>query len=460
MTVQVVNQHRALGIDKVSPLVITEYIGLSTDVKPTDCNENSTFEEEDTGKVYKFNGIKWNIHDIGDMRNNSLYDNSGKESFNSVFGDRIMAKRKAKFSANFNYPTDSRIVIKTQTDGGTVGLVGNLLTLSTSTNSLGIARVQTLENLRYFAGREAELMATAKFTQGVENSAQRAGLFDDQDGFWIGYNGTQFGVGIRKGGVDIFIPQSSFNIDKVDGTGKSEHILNTLKLNIYRISYGYLGIAPVTFQVYGGRIKGWITIHSYDITNISDVTHINKPYLPLRSEVINSGNTSNIVLQSGSIYCGVIDGDASSVDASSREFSFKRSATITAGTALVVAMHNKATYGGTANKVEDLLLKVGIAVEGTKPVRVDLYRPAIPPVGGTWIDIDTANSNSEYNITATVDLTGAQIRDSWALGKSDSLNVEVVNLNLLLPPDSYGVFVATSTGNFDIEFNHRWAELF
>lgn len=460
MAIQVINQIQARSITSHSPYVITQLIGLSTDIKPMNYERGSTLDETDTGNIYKFDGTVWYLDEISDNRNMAIYDNSGKESFNSVFGDRITAKRKAKFSANFNYPTDSRVSIKTQTNGGTVGLVTNLLTLSTGTNVGGIARIQTLENLRYFAGREAEMMATAKFTQGVINSAQRAGLFDDQDGFWIGYSGVQFGVGIRKGGVDTFIPQTTFNIDKVDGTGKSGFNLNTLKLNIYRISYGYLGIAPVTFQIYGGRIRGWVTVHSYDITNISDGTHINKPYLPLRSEVINSGNNTNLVLQSGSIYCGVIDGDASSVDASSREFSFKRSATITAGTSLVVAMHNKATYGGTANKVEDLLLKVGMAVEGTKPVRIDLYRPAIAPTGGTWIDIDTANSNSEYNITATIDLTGASIRDSWALGKSDSLNAEVTNLNLLLPPDSYGVFVATSTGNFDIEFNHRWSELF
>ena len=52
-----------------------------------------------------------------------------KNSFfgTTISGDRITGKRKAKFSANFNYPTDNRVVNTTQTNGGTVGLVGNLL---------------------------------------------------------------------------------------------------------------------------------------------------------------------------------------------------------------------------------------------------------------------------------------------------------------------------------------------
>lgn len=460
MTVQVINQIQTRSIDKSAPFTLTEYLALSTDIKPTDCNRGSTLEETDTGITWQFDGMSWFVDEVKSIRvaqNNSLYDASGKEYFNSVFGDRIIGKRKAKFSANFNYPTDSRVVTNTTLNGGTVSLALNLLNLSTGTASNGVARVQTLENLRYFAGREAELMATAKFTLGVANSSQRAGLFDDQDGMWIGYSGINFGVGVRKGGNDTFVAQTSFNKDKLDGNGKSGFLIDTTKLNIFRVSYGYLGIAPICFQVYGGIDRGWITFHVYDITNISTGTHINKPYLPVRSEVINNGNTTNIVLQSGSLYAGTIDGDGNAVDASSREFSYKRSASQTAGVDnLVVVIHNKATYGGTANKVEDLLLKIGIAVEGTKPVRVDLYRPAVTPTGGTWIDIDTPNSNSEYNISATVNLTGAQIRDSWALSKSDSINVDVSYLNLLLPPDGYAVFVATSTGNYDLEWNHRW----
>lgn len=36
-----------------------EYMGLSTDSKPTDCKTGSIFVEVDTGKVFFFSGSVW-----------------------------------------------------------------------------------------------------------------------------------------------------------------------------------------------------------------------------------------------------------------------------------------------------------------------------------------------------------------------------------------------------------------
>ena len=38
---------------------VREYLGLSTDVKPTDCDPGSTFLETDTKDVYIYDGITW-----------------------------------------------------------------------------------------------------------------------------------------------------------------------------------------------------------------------------------------------------------------------------------------------------------------------------------------------------------------------------------------------------------------
>lgn len=38
---------------------LSEYIGLSTDIKPTDCNVGSTFLEIDLGRLFIFDGVNW-----------------------------------------------------------------------------------------------------------------------------------------------------------------------------------------------------------------------------------------------------------------------------------------------------------------------------------------------------------------------------------------------------------------
>ena len=61
MAIQVINQKRPIPYNKSTPFVITEYIGLSTDIKPLDCERGSTLKELDTDKIYLFNGQSWEV---------------------------------------------------------------------------------------------------------------------------------------------------------------------------------------------------------------------------------------------------------------------------------------------------------------------------------------------------------------------------------------------------------------
>lgn len=388
-------------------------------------------------------------------------DSSGKEAFNGIFGDRFVAQRLPAISSNFNYPVDTRKITTTVINSATAGLSGNLLSLVSGINAAGSCSIQTKESLRYQAGRDGEIMFTALYDTGVANNTRKIGLYDPNDGFWIGYVGIDFGVGIRKNTADIFIKKSDWNYDKLDGNGNSKFTIDTTKMNIYRITYGYLGVAPVIYQVYGGIEKGWITFHVYDVANKQTGTHIASPYLPIRVENTNTGNTTSVKIQSGSIYCGTIDG-AGTGDSSSREFSRKISmAGVTAGAdKVIIIFHNKTTLGGVTNKVQDLLTRIGIGVDGTKTVNITLYKLSAVPTGTIFTDVDTANSNMETSTAGVISLVGSEILASWSLGKTDSTNIDVSKDNLILNPNEYAVFTFTSTGTSDIEFSNRWSELF
>lgn len=59
MTIKTINQIQPRSIDVSCPFTSTEMLGLSTDAKPTNVGAGSTFEETDTGNVYKFDGSAW-----------------------------------------------------------------------------------------------------------------------------------------------------------------------------------------------------------------------------------------------------------------------------------------------------------------------------------------------------------------------------------------------------------------
>lgn len=48
-----------VSIIKIIGSNIYEYVGLSIDTKPTDCGENSSFFEYDTGDIYYFHNDTW-----------------------------------------------------------------------------------------------------------------------------------------------------------------------------------------------------------------------------------------------------------------------------------------------------------------------------------------------------------------------------------------------------------------
>lgn len=434
------------------------YTGLSSDTKPDAPSVGSKFWETDTNIIKKFDGFTWGI-DVESIP--SYKDKNGNENFNAPFGEKYVAHRSPAISANFNYPTDTRKVIITQNNGATVTKDTSLLTLNSGVLSNGEAIIQSKENVRYRAAREVEIMATIRFDPPVEGNSRRFGLYSEDNGVYVGYENLEFGVSIRKNNVATFIPQSDWNGDKCDGTGRSGAIWDFTKLNIIRISFTYLGAGPISYQWYSGVSRGWITFHVHETANISNSTHIDIPYLPIRASNRNNGNTTDVKMYSGSVYTGTIDG-AGSFDSSSREFSRRISKlALSAGTDTpIIIFHNKLTYQGVANRIDDQLLRVGVGVEGNKPVTITLYKLKVIPTGGTWSDVDTMNSNMEVNTTATIDLTNAEILMAWELGKSASTNDSVYDLNLLLFPDEYATFTYTSTGISDVNLSNRWSERF
>ena len=155
----------------------------------------------------------------------STFDPSNRQSMNTVFGEKIIGIRKPSIASQFMYPVPADRVTVVQENGGTISQVENLLVGQTGTASNGEASVTTRENVRYFPGNEAYCFFTAIYTEGVEDSIQRAGLLNDDDGFWIGYEGADFCIGRKRVGTEYVTTQEDFNVDKLDGTGDSGFVI-------------------------------------------------------------------------------------------------------------------------------------------------------------------------------------------------------------------------------------------
>jgi hypothetical protein len=379
-------------------------------------------------------------------------DHNRRTALNSVFGDRLIGQRKPSLAAQFQYGLAGDDADVTIVGSGAYTIEESLLKLNTGTDSNGSVIIQSTNYVRYIPGHEAYLYFTYAFTQGVANSYQYAGLYDDNDGYYIGFNGTDFIAGRRRNGTDY---QQTIDITKVLPLER----FDPTKGNVYAITFGYLGFAPINFSVLDSD-GIWRNIARIEYPNTERDTHITQTNLPVRAEVTNTGNTTDLEALSGSLSAGIVDG--AGADPSVRSFTYKSGLIpLTAtGNVLIVAFRSKTTYNSIENRISSLLTLISAATDISKIAQWSLYDNP-PYTGGTWTSVNT-DSVLEYSTDTTItSFTGKTFID-WTMSRLDTFFENVKDFNLLLRPGRAAAFVLQVPGgtNGDVNLSIRWDELF
>lgn len=389
----------------------------------------------------------------------SRYDSAGRASNNSVFGEKLVGVRKPTIASQFQYGFNTYEAVSSFLNGGSVSNADAMSTISTGTATNGYAMLQSKRALRYVPGSEAYLFGTNVFSTPKENSFQRGGLFDDQNGFFIGYEGTVFGVSRRRAGTTTFVPQSQFNLDKLDGTGESGFEIDPTKGNVYAIKFGYLGFATIYFEVLSTEGK-WITFHKIEYPNTATVPHIANSMLPVRSEVGNTGNNTDMRLSTGSVSAGIVNG--SNADPATRAFSAQAPTTsVTTTSGVLVSFKNKTTYNSITNYVSALLDLISIAIDGNKNMVLQLWKNPTLTNTPTWADVDV-NSVLQRATNATITAGTGQLLLSINLQKVGDFFQYVDKLDFLLYAGEHACFTWTTTSGVtsQVDLGIRWSELF
>jgi len=331
----------------------------------------------------------------------SLIQNLSSPGFVTVFGDEIVASRQDLISIQFPYGVSTYDTVSSTVSGGSVTSANSMAVISSGTNPTGAAQLQSKRALRYRSGHEAYVYFSALFnTGGVANSTQWIGLLDATNGVAVGYNGTGFSVLYRNNGVDTVIPQASFNLDPLDGTGPSGFTLNPQTLNVYRIGYGWLGASPIVYQVLGANGE-WIPFHQI-ISNNTVLTPIfSNPMIPITAQVTKTSGVLNITLSTASWNAGIL---AQPSNASSRYFAAQSLITTITGSGTPSEQHlltvrNKTTFQGQANKISVRISLVSgsnnrVSLDTNTTIRI---RKSAVVNSTSFTSVDLANSVMEFS---------------------------------------------------------------
>lgn len=182
----------------------------------------------------------------------------------------------------------------TQTVGG--GAAVYSLNQSATAMNVGVAAGdsvvrQSLQYCPYQAGRGQFIAMTGVMGAIKANVLQRIGYFDAQNGLFFEQNGSTLRVVVRSfvtgAPVDVAVDQSSWNMDRLDGSGPSGITIDMTKNQIFVMDFLWLGAGRIRFGfVVNGRI---VYCHQVFNANVISVPWSTTGALPVRWEITNTG---------------------------------------------------------------------------------------------------------------------------------------------------------------------------
>ena len=221
-----------------------------------------------------------------------------------LFGSAITGSRYNQVEIDYSTADPDAItdITVTKTSGGDATTANGQAVFSTGTSATGGIKAVTNTTVNYRPNTESYAAFSAIFTAGVANSYQRIGIYDTNNGFFVGYEGTSFGVTVRKSSVDTTVPQASFNVDTLTGGSTSKYTRNAApeaidftKDNLYRIRYGWLGAAAIYFEVLSPDQR-WVVFHIHRTINTSTVPSVANPNLPITLDARKTSGATNIIM--------------------------------------------------------------------------------------------------------------------------------------------------------------------
>lgn len=260
---------------------------------------------------------------------------------------------------------------------------------------------------------------------------------------------------IRTGSVasDTWIPQTSWNVDKMDGAGPSGQLLDKQKGNVYQIDYQYLGFGQLRFMVEDASDGEIHLVHRIQYGNANLVPSLDAPVMPLAGAIGSTGSTVPMSMKIGSM-SAFTQGRVARLGPRRG----KETVQLSVGTTAVpiLAIRNPYTYQGKRNTAEILLTSLSVGAEGTRPALFTLVTNGVL-TNPSWRIID-ANSVANFDESATA-LTGGTQQHAGTVAKSSNILLGLDELNLLIPPGDFITLLARAvTGTADISAAISWVE--
>lgn len=400
---------------------------------------------------------------------NNLHASISKSAFNDILTSNSTSFIQLKFIYNIN--TDYTEIVTT--GSGTTSHSNALAMLETTANSNSSARISSKNRLRYEPGLGNVAIFTALFTPGITNSTQIIGIGNNDDGFFFGYNGTAFGIlhrnlnfGTPAPNNDLWIPQNSWNRDKLDGNGPSGMILDPTKGNVYKIQYKWLGFGNIKFYIENTENGSFALVHAIEYSNFQTIASLQNSSLQLWAEAKNNLNNSNIKLQT-SCMAAFTEGDLNCDIPLRHSIKTPQISLNATNLSNIITIHNKTTYHSQDNQIMITPDEISMMHVSGNDVIFTLFLNATFVGTPSYIDKDVNTSVIEHAINQdsppnnfTVNPTTGKEIGSFYLQNDTVEFFNLFDYNIILNPGETLTLAAktATTGSSKVRAAISWVE--
>jgi len=310
------------------------------------------------------------------------------------------------FFNTFQYGIETDVWDTSTASGGTAVFDSSLSAIVMGvTSTLGSETIrQTLNCQRYIPSRQSELTFAIRLQTPVAGIRRRFGLFDGTDGLYFEDNGGDYACVLLYNGTANRVSRSSWNGDKLDGTGPSGLTADPTALQIVCMDYEWYGAGQVKFSFIIDGKK--VLVHSFNTANRSTLPWCRTPFLPIRLELKNvTGAAGSHYMWQGSNSL-LMEGNTEKLGIGQNLLSPVSGTTLTAANTFypIISIRLKSTaLGGIV-----LPTAFQAATLDNTSIFFKLVRNATL-TGGTWVDMPDTNSFVQYNITSTASSSGTTL---------------------------------------------------
>lgn len=239
-----------------------------------------------------------------------LADGNGLKVSNTntdIFGVGVSVQQFNQIEVNFEIAPGPTLITNTFVSTGSATISNGHTLYATGSGVTSSAKGVTVAINVYKPLYQSYSAFTVAFTTPTSaNSYQRIGLYDSSNGFFIGFNGLNFGITLRSTGVDTFVNRTAFNGDLLTGLASSKftrdgvpEAINLNFTNLFRIRFAWLGSAPILFEVYSPD-GIWVVFHTLKFPNSQLNPSIANPDLPMTIDVAKaSGDATDLIISTG-----------------------------------------------------------------------------------------------------------------------------------------------------------------